>query len=84
MPVLFFFSITAAAITFTLFYTWCIQKPVLTVSRFFQGQESPEETPRANSTNFRLPFYPLSGTRSRLCCSSVRPTFRLPGGPIVS
>lgn len=44
MPVLFFFSISAAAITFTLFYTWCIQKPVLIVSRFFQDQERPEET----------------------------------------
>jgi hypothetical protein len=44
MPVLFFFSISAAAVTFTLFYTWCIQKPFLYVSRSFQGQETPEDT----------------------------------------
>lgn len=44
MPILFFFSISAAAITFTLFYTWCVQKPVLIVSRSFQGEARTEET----------------------------------------
>jgi len=66
MLVLFFFSISAAAMTFTLFYTWCVQKPVVMISRFFQGEERPEETPLGEFD--RLPpafrpivWYPLKG-----------------------
>lgn len=59
MPVLFFFSISASAVTFTLFYIWCIQKPVVMVSRFFQGEERPEETPLGEFDKLPPAFKPL-------------------------
>lgn len=66
MLILFFFSISAAAVTFTLFYTWCIQKPVTMTSRFFQGEECPEETSLGDFDRLPPPFkpfvwYPLKG-----------------------
>ncbi len=66
MLFIFIFSISAAAVTFTLFYTWCIQKPIVMISRFFQGYERPEETSLGEID--KLPpaiqpfvWYPLKG-----------------------
>lgn len=64
MRVLFFLSMSGAAITFALFYTWCIQKPVLTVNRFFRGENRPGEAPFGEDatlppTVLPLIWYPL-------------------------
>ncbi len=64
--ILFFFSISAAAITFTLFYSWCVQKPVNLVSSFFQGEARPEETSLGEFEKLPPAFrpmiwYPLKG-----------------------
>ena len=59
MRILFFLSMSGAAITFALFYTWCIQKPVMTVMRFFQGEDLPEEAPYGETEKLPPAVLPL-------------------------
>ena len=59
MRVLFFLSMSGAAITFALFYTWCIQKPVMTVMRLFQGEDRFGEAPPGETGKIQPSFLPL-------------------------
>ena len=82
MRILFFLSMSGAAITFALFYTWCIQKPVMTVMRFFQGEDLPEEAPYGETEKLPPAVLPLVWYPLRIV--SGRLIYWRPGGPIAS
>lgn len=65
MIFLFAFSISAAAITFMLFYTWCVQLPANYLTRFFGGASAnvEDETMDESLPPHIKPFiwFPLKG-----------------------